>query len=163
MYSTEKEMYPDVAAWLNTYLKHKHPRAMIKSYDTSRENLCEFIRRHKLGNYFAEAETYVIKVDITGVIRYKEKCLLAFVECKIKPISLRDVSQIIGYSKVVLPEFSIIVSPRGISSNVNRLINIYRRYDVLTYKNNHRIRIACWNKLTKDIDISTLLPHGEHL
>jgi len=163
MYSSEKEMYPEVVSWLNVYLKHKYPRAMITSYDTSRENLCEFIRRYKLGKYFAEAETYVIKVDITGVIRYKEKCLLAFVECKMKPISLRDISQLIGYSKVVLPVFSIIVSPRGISSTVNKLINIYRRYDVLTYKNNHKLKIACWNKNTKDIDASTLLPHGEHL
>ncbi len=163
MYSSEKEMYPEVVSWLNIYLKHKYPRAMITSYDTSRENLCEFIRRHELGKYFAEAETYVIKVDVTGVIRYREKCLLAFVECKTKPISLKDVSQLIGYSKVVLPAFSIIISPRGVSSTVNKLINIYRRYDVLTYKNNHRLRIATWNKNTKDIDISTILPRGEHL
>lgn len=163
MYNSEKEMYPEVVSWLNTYLKHKYPRATIKSYDTSKENLCEFIRRHKLMQYFSEAETYVIKVDITGVIRYNEKCLLAFVECKTKPISLRDISQLIGYSKVVLPVFSIIVSPRGISSTVSKLIDVYRRYDVLTYKNNHKVRIACWSKNTKDIDVSTLLPHGEHL
>lgn len=163
LYGSEKEMYPDVVSWLNVYLRHRYPQANSKSYDTSRENLCDFIRRHKLEEYFSEAETYVIKVDIAGVIQYKQKCLLAFVECKTKPISLRDISQLIGYSRVVRPVFSIIVSPGGISSPINKLINIYRRYDILTYENSHRIRVARWDKNTKDIDLSTLLPHGEHL
>jgi len=163
MYSSEKEMYPDVIFWLNTYLQHKYPKATVKSYDTSRENLCEFIRRHKLSKYFSESETYVVKVDVTGVVIYKEKCFLAFVECKLDPISLKDVSQIIGYSKVVKPVLSLIVSPKGISPPVNSLINVYRRYDILIYQDDLKVRIAKWNKSTKDIDASTLLPHGEHL
>ena len=162
-YSSEKEMYPDVMYWLNIYLQHKYPKAVIKSYDTSRENLCEFIRRHKLSKYFSESDTYVVKVDVTGVILYREKCLLAFVECKLNSISLKDVSQLIGYSKVVKPVLSVIVSPEGISSPVNNLINIYRRYDILVYQDDLKVRIARWNSLTKDIDVSTLLPHGEHL
>lgn len=162
-YSSEKEMYPDVIYWLNIYLQHKYPKATIKSYDTSKENLCEFIRRHKLSKYFSESETYIIKVDVTGIVIYREKCFLAFVECKLNSISLKDVSQIIGYSKVVKPVLSLIISPQGISTPVNRLINIYRRYDILTYQDDLKVRIAKWNKSTKDIDISTLLPHGEHL
>lgn len=162
-YNSEKEMYPQVALWLVTYLKHKYPQALINAYDTSRENLSDFLRRHKLNNYFSEAETYVIKVDVTGVIKHKEKCSLAFVECKLKPITLKDISQLIGYSKVVLPAFSIIVSPGGISSPVNKLINLYRRYDILNYRNSQKIRIASWNQTTGDIETATLLPHGEHL
>ncbi|MFA7029399.1 MAG: hypothetical protein WC179_03895 [Candidatus Cloacimonadaceae bacterium] len=162
-YNSEKELYPDVIYWLNTYLQYKYPRATIKSYDTSRENLCEFIRRHNLSKYFSESESYVIKVDITGVVQYNGKCLLAFVECKLKSISLKDVSQIIGYSKVAKPVLSLIISPQGISTPVNKLINIYRRYDILTYQDDLKVRIAKWNKSTKDIDVSTLLPHGEHL
>jgi len=162
-YSSEKEMYPKVAAWLAGYLKHKHPKASVKAYNTSRENLSDFIRRHKLSKYFPEAETYVIKVDITGVIKDNEKCYLAFVECKLNSISLKDVFQLIGYSKVVLPVFSIIISPAGISPPVNKLINLYRRYDILTYTDNQKVRIASWNKTAGDIEAATLLPHGEHL
>lgn len=162
-YSSEKEMYPDVMYWLNIYLQHKYPKAVVKSYDTSRENLCEFIRRHKLSKYFSESDTYVVKVDVTGVTLYREKCFLAFVECKLNSINLKDVSQLIGYSKVVKPVLSVIVSPEGISSPVNNLINIHRRYDILTYQDDLKVRIAKWNKSTKDIEVSTLLPHGEHL
>jgi hypothetical protein len=163
MYNSEKEMYPDVILWLDSYLKHKYPRATVKSYDTSKENLCDFIRRHRLEKFFPESQTYVIKVDITGIIKYKEKSLLAFVECKLNSISLKDLSQLIGYSKVVRPALSLIISPTGISSPLNTLINIYRRYDVLTYYEDLKIRIAKWNRSTKDIDIHSLLPHGDHL
>jgi hypothetical protein len=48
------------------------------------------------------------------------------------------------------------------SSSVTFLINVYRRYDVLTYWDNLKVRIVKWNKTTKDIDIATLLPYGGH-
>ncbi len=162
MYQSEKEMYPEIIAWLNRYLKRLHPRSEIKAFDTSRINLCEFIRRNKLCKYFSEFETYVIKVDITAVIKNKDKCSLAFVECKLNSISLKDISQLIGYSKVVRPVFSLILSPVGISSPVNSLMNIYKRYDILTYWKEAKVRIAKWNRNTGDIDTATLLPHGGH-
>ena len=162
MYQSEKEMYQDVIAWLTGYLKRLHPKSEIKAFDTSRINLCEFIRRNKLSKYFPEFETYVIKVDITAVIKNKDKCTLAFVECKLNSISLKDISQLIGYSKVVRPVFSLILSPAGISSPVNSLMNIYKRYDILTYWKDTKVRIAKWNRKTGDIDTATLLPHGGH-
>lgn len=162
MYSSEREMYPEIICWLTKHLEGIYPKGEINTFDTSQINLCEFIRRKKLSKYFPEFETYVIKVDITGVIKYKEKCLLSFVECKLNSISLKDISQLIGYSKVVRPISSFILSPAGISSPVNRLINVYRRYDILTYWKEMKIRIAKWNKTTKDIDMATLLPHGGH-
>ncbi len=162
MYQSEKEMYQDIIDWLTSYLKRLHPKNEIKAFDTSRINLCEFIRRNKLGKYFPEFETYVIKVDITALIKSKDKYTLAFVECKLNSISLKDISQLIGYSKVVRPAFSIILSPAGISSPVNTLMNIYKRYDILTYWKDAKVRIAKWNRRTGDIDTATLLPHGEH-
>jgi hypothetical protein len=129
-------------------------------YDTSREDLCEFLRRRNLSKHFPQSDTFVIKVDITGVIVSGDVYLLAFVECKANSISLRDISQLIGYSKVVIPSFSMIVSPAGVSPPVNRLINIYRRYDILSYKDDLIVRIAAWNRTSKDIDYASVLPHG---
>jgi len=162
MYNSEKEMYSEVVNWLVKHLKGIYPKSEIEVFDTSKINLCEFIRRKNLSTYFPEFETYVIKVDITGVIKYKQKYLLAFVECKLKSISLKDISQLIGYSKVVRPTFSLILSPTGISSPVNKLINIYKRYDILTYWDTLNVRIAKWNKITKEIDQASLLPHGNY-
>lgn len=163
MYSSEKELYPEIIEWFERYLKGKYPKAEIKAYDTSRQDLSEFLRRHKLHLFFPEFETYVIKVDITVSIKYRDKCDLAFVECKLNSINLNDISQLLGYSRVVRPKHSFIVSPNTISAPVSTLIKIFKRYDILEYAAGARIRIAQWNKITQEIDISTLLPPGEHL
>lgn len=162
MYTTEHELYPEVIRWLERYLSGKHSKAEIKAHDTSRQDLSEFLRRHKLHSFFTEFETYVIKVDITAVIKNKNQCDLAFVECKLNPINLKDVSQLLGYSKVVKPKYSFIVSPKGISMPVSTLIKIFKRYDILEYQKGFKIRIAQWNKVTREVDISTWLPPGEH-
>ncbi|MFA5423321.1 MAG: hypothetical protein WC374_05635 [Phycisphaerae bacterium] len=159
-YLSEKEMYPDVMEWLKTYLQHKYSRASISVHDTSRQDLCEFLRRENLSNHFQQSETFVIKVDITGIIILGDTYQLAFVECKIGSINLKDVSQLIGYSKVVIPIFSMIVSPAGISPPINKLVNIYRRYDILNYKDDLLVRIATWNRMSKDINSASVLPHG---
>lgn len=162
MYSSEQELYPEIIKWVTKYLQSKYHNAEIKAYDTSRQDLSEFLRRHKLHSFFPEFETYIIRVDITATIKYKDKYDLAFVECKLKPITLNDISQILGYSKVVKPKHSFIVSPAGISTPVNSLIKIFKRYDILEYMEDSKIRIAQWNKSMQSIDISTLLPPGAH-
>lgn len=161
-YSSEQELYPEVIEWVIKYLQGKYCSAEIKAYDTSRQDLSEFLRRHKLHSFFPEFETYIIRVDVTASIRYKDKCDLAFVECKLKPISLNDISQILGYSKVVKPRHSFIMSPEGISAPVSTLIKVFKRYDILEYAKDSRIRIAQWSRTTQSIDISTLLPPGAH-
>jgi hypothetical protein len=162
MYTSESELYPEVIRWLEKYLKGKHPKAEIKAYDTSRQDLSEFLRQHKLHSFFAEFETYVIKVDIIAAMKYKDQCDLAFVECKLNAINLKDVSQLLGYSRVVKPKYSLIISPAGISAPLNTLVKIFKRYDILEYQKGFKIKIAEWNKAAKEIDIATLLPSGEH-
>jgi len=78
-------------------------------------------------------------------------------------INLKDISQLLGYSKVVKPKYSFIISPAGISSPVSTLIKVFKRYDILEYVEGSKIKIAQWNKVTQEIDSSTLLPPGEHL
>lgn len=163
MYKTESELYPEVIKWFEKYLKGKYPKAEIKAYDTSRQDLSEFLRRGRVHLFFPEFETYVIKVDITATIKYKDKCDLAFVECKLNPINLNDISQLLGYSRVVRPKHAFIISPETISAPVSTLIKIFKRYDILEYAIGARVKIAQWNKVTQEIDISTLLPPGEHL
>lgn len=163
MYKTESELYPEVIKWFEKYLKGKYPKAEIKAYDTSRQDLSEFLRRSGIHSFFPGFETYVIKVDITATIKYKDKCDLAFVECKLNSINLNDISQLLGYSRVVRPKHAFIISPETISAPVSTLIKIFKRYDILEYTAGARVKIAQWNKITQEIDISTLLPPGEHL
>jgi len=104
-----------------------------------------------------------IRVDITVVIATAKTAQLVFIECKTTPITLKDISQLLGYSKVALPLSSLIISPSGISRSVDHLLNVYRRFDTLEYARNRFLIIALWNPTRKELDVKTIIPKGSVL
>jgi hypothetical protein len=163
MYHSEEQMYPEVVAWFSTLLREKNRDSNVEVYITARISLWRFIQQKGLHLVFSDYSTYDIKVDITGIIQSGIMARLAFVECKLRPITLRDVAQLLGYSRVARPAYAFILSPSGISPAISTLLISYRRFDVLEYDRGKRIRIATWNKDRREIDYPTLLPPGEHL
>lgn len=160
-YREEKEMYPDVMEWLKHTLQGHFPAASVTTYDTSRVRLSRFLEARGLESSFPLYQSFDIRVDVTGVVQEGTAADLAFVECKLKPISLRDLSQLLGYSRVALPVYSIIVSPAGTSAGMNLLLQTYGRLDVLEYEPHRRIKVATWNGQRKEVDLPTLIPRGD--
>lgn len=167
-YQTEKQMYGDISRWLYTVLLSRLPNADIDVRDTHASPLNEYIKKHSsLQDYFAGDlwQTYDIQVDLTAFIKSGKHNGLAFVECKIIPISLLHVSQLLGYSRVALPLFSYLISSAGIGNAVKSLIMRYDRTDVLEYywqkgRLPRRIIIAKWDVSSKSIDSTMVLPQG---
>jgi len=161
MYSREEEMYPDVREWLEDRLRRVMKDADVRVYVTSRTTVADLIEREHLTRYFGDIyRTYDIMVDIAGIIIRNNKGELAFVECKLNKISLRELSQLLGYSVVARPRYSIIISPRGASDSLRTLLTSYRRMDILEYARGRRIAIARWDVNKKDIDYATIIPPG---
>ncbi|MEM3816051.1 MAG: hypothetical protein QW341_04315, partial [Candidatus Bathyarchaeia archaeon] len=133
MYKNEKEMYPHVCTWLRSILNKKHKGARIIVKDTSKKVLSKWLFDHNLHPYFSDYKSFEIEVDVTGIAISQTEITLAFIECKLDKITLRDLSQLLGYSKVAVPSLSLILSPEGLSDSMNLLLNIYRRYDILRY------------------------------
>ena len=161
-YSREKEMYAPVMGWLKRSLQGRFPRAHIKTYDTSAVALYRFLETNGLQEHFPQYQSYDIHVDVTGVVRTKRTAHLAFVECKLKQITLRDLSQLLGYSRVAVPIYSIIVSPAGIGSAINYLLRSYGRIDVLEYGQGRKLKIASWDPVRGEVALPTLIPTGEY-
>jgi len=166
-YVNEQEMYPDVAKWLNRLLKEKYPEARIEVRDTHAAQLNEYIIRHGLQGYFDDDrwQTYDIKVDLTAFIKTQKSNGLIFVECKTTNISLLNVSQLLGYSRVALPLSSYLVSSTGIGRSVQSLITKYGRSDILEYhwrkgEAARNMIIAKWERNLKSIDLNSVLPPG---
>ena len=160
-YASEKAMYPDVVMWLKRALHGMRPGADVKTYDTSAVALRRFLEAHGLQELFPQYQSYDIRVDVTGVVRTRQDASLAFVECKVKPITLRDLSQLLGYSRVARPIYSIIISPAGIGGAVSYLLKTCNRLDVLDYGPGRRLKLATWDAGRREISIPSIVPPGE--
>ena len=154
MYSNEIEMYPDICKWLESYLNCKFVKdsKKITVLDTHDSYLSNFIIKLKYQKYFPEFSTYQIQQDITGFIEYNDKVELVFVECKLDQLTLSNLSQLIGYSFIAKPFISILLSPKGMSNSLERLLNVFNRRDILQYRPKRKISIIKWDIHKQDID-----------
>ncbi len=159
---SEREIYESVRSWLGSYLRGIHPRAEIRTYDTHSVQLSTLIASEGLQRMFPDYSAYEIKVDVTAVVLTSTSARLAFVECKIGPITLRDVGQLLGYSLVAQPEISILVSPKGLSDRLSALLVTLGRTDILAYGNREQLRLATWDLIRNEVKLSSLLPKGSH-
>ena|SRR5690348_8992385 len=114
----ELALYPQVSEWLARSLRGRHPRAEVAAFDTHSTDLATFLRKEGPHSFFSDCDAYEIQVDVTGVVKTQKAISLAFVECKIGPVTLRDVGQLLGYSLVACPEWSFLVTkgPFGMPS-----------------------------------------------
>lgn len=158
---SEQSLYPEIRLWLETRLRVLFPKWNVNAFDTSRVKLSAFLERYGYSEFFTGSDGYEIQADITGVLERGKNKRLAFVECKCTPITLRDVGQILGYSRVAQPIFALITSPSGISGQLSLLLTTYNRIDLLEYGQSRRIKIATWDAARKQIQPSSVIPPGE--
>jgi hypothetical protein len=154
MYSNEIEMYPDIIEWLKKNLEQKFGKKAkkITVLDTHDSDLSNFIMQLNYQKFFLEFTTYKIRQDITGFIEYEDKVELVFVECKNTSLSLIHLSQLIGYSCIALPIYSILLSPQGMGQTLNKLLKNYNRLDILEFRPKRMIQVIKWDKTKQDID-----------
>ncbi len=154
MYGSEIDMYPDIIRWLDNDLRQRYSckAKKINVLDTHDSDLSNFIMDLKFQKFFPEFSTYKIRQDITGFIEYEDKVDLVFVECKNTNLTLMNLSQLIGYSSIALPIFSILLSPQGMGTTLTKLLTSFNRKDILEFKPNRKIKIIKWDYKKQDID-----------
>jgi hypothetical protein len=156
-------MYPDVCLWLEGFLESRFRNAEVEVYDLSESPLSHFLRTYKKGRFPAEWVTWDIRVDVVGFIYFPDQLTsLAFVECKNMRLALRDLSQLLGYSRVALPLYSFLISPVGLSSTLASLLQEYRRFDVLEYhwdrgKRPRQVTVAQWDIVARNLNRHTMI------
>ncbi|MFX1504001.1 MAG: hypothetical protein ACFFDH_23770 [Promethearchaeota archaeon] len=154
----EKDLYPGIRDWLYKILKSKYKNKKSAAYDTSEKNLNKFIQEKGWISLSPEYAEYEIKVDILGVVFDKDKIDFLLIEVKNTKISLKDISQLIGYTRVVKPINSMILSPNWVSDPVKKLFEVYKRFDVLKYEKIKIIKVCKWDQEKKDIDYRFIYP-----
>lgn len=158
MSKKEELLYPAIKDWFKKYLEEKHKGYTVTTtYKTSRISLDSYLKT--LGIEIKEAVGLGIKIDIVGILRKKDSTKLAFVEVKDKPLTLSDLGQLWGYTQLINPIESFLISSNGLGS-LEYLLNILKREDMLTYglKKEKMMFICKWDTIRKTIDYSTLIP-----
>ena len=158
MSKEEEKLYPEIKGWLQNYLNGKYRGHTIETtYETSRRNL-DVVLKSK-GIECKEAIGLNIKVDIVGILRRGNNFKLVFVEVKDKELTLKDLGQLWGYTQLLNPIESFLISSKGLG-RLSYLFNVLRREDLLRYgtKSNKFMQIAKWDKRRKSIDYASLIP-----
>jgi hypothetical protein len=94
--------------------------------------------------------------------------LLAFVECKNAAITIGHLSQLLGYSRIALPQYAIIIAPQGPSTALQSLLVTFGRADVLQYYTSpgrlaRSVAIAKWDERGVCLDASSIICGNNNL
>ena len=158
MEKKEKDLYPEIELWLKQYLEDRYRRSeIVTTHKTSRITLDTYLSSQDID--IKEAIGLSIKVDIVGIIRSKKKVQLAFVEVKDKLLTLSDLGQLWGYTQLIDPVESFLISAKGLGSLKN-VLTVLKREDLLVYgeKKDKYMKVAKWDSKRGTIDCFSLVP-----
>lgn len=161
-YASEQLMYREVCAWLEHFLRQRHRHGEVHVLDTSRLPVYRALRRLNIKGLPGDWESWDIRVDVLGITADERSTRLALVECKNSAITLAHLSQLLGYCRVVQPEYAFILSPVGVSGSLKRLLLTHGRRDVLVYQAPkgrvaRSIVISRWDMTAKGLDYASLI------
>lgn len=149
--------------WFQDTLARRFRKCQVRAFDTSRTRLSTFLTQRALLGQFPESGVWDIQADITAIITGARNHV-AFIECKLGAVTLRDVGQLLGYCRVARPVAAILLSICPPAPTLRTLLVIHGRYDILEYdEDHHRMLLARWDSIRGGILHAETLPPGEHL
>jgi len=154
----EKYLYPDVKSWLDSYLKERYPKYQIETTYESSEKSLDVVLKER-GIIMEEAIGLSIKIDVIGILKKGNDVKLVFVEVKDKPLTLIDLGQLWGYTQLIDPIESFLISSKGLGC-LEYLFKVLKREDLLYYgpKREKMMKVAKWDVRRKSIDYDSLIP-----
>lgn len=160
----EYDLYEPVRLWLERILSQRFKRMDVRVIDSHNVKLSKLIAKLGIQKLFPQFNAWDVKIDVTGVVFDDKTAHLALIECKVDQLTLMDVAQLLGYSIIVKPILSILVSPSPPTDPLITLLKDYGRLDILKYgPSNRYIRIAKWDTIKKEVIPASLLPPGNIL
>lgn len=154
----EELLYPEIEAWCKKYLEDKYKgHEVITTHKTSRITLDAYLK--SIGIEIKEAINSSVKVDIVGVLKKGHEIKLVFIEVKDQALTLPDLGQLWGYTQLMNPVESFLVSSEGLG-RLDYLLKVLKREDILVYgsKKEKMMRVCKWDAQRKAIDYTTLVP-----
>ena len=128
----EQELYPPLLKWIKNSIPNNRDD-VISAFDSSRIYLCDVIMNNSLQKYFKNYASFQIMPDLVCFIinRKTKKSSMCIIEVKKDSSTLGNACQLLGYSLICKPKWSFLISPKGPSDSLTRIIN--RTPKILNY------------------------------
>ena len=154
----EQKLYPEIQSWLQDYLKYRYKGYKIWTTSETHKRSLEIVLKNIIPP-LPEIIGLSIKIDIVGALKRGPNTRLVFVEVKNKPLTLKDLGQLWGYTQLVKPVEAFLLSSEGLGT-LSYILNVLKREDLLKYgdKEKRMMRVAKWDIIRKTIDYDTLIP-----
>ena len=156
----EHELYEPVRNWLYLFLKENIKTEFVKAFIGANETMHKILLRETFSSRIKNLSFFEFKIDVFAIIEIKNEIRLVIVECKKEPIGLIHLGQLIGYSQIIMPWKSILISPKGTSSLLHRFINVHKARQLLRYGEDGQISICQWDIERKNPLITNVIPKG---
>lgn len=156
----EYELYPAMSQWFETYLKDKYKCNEIVVIDCHSLYLDSVLEEHGVISDFPQTVGLQIQIDVLGIIKYKNKTKIAFIEAKKTALNLHDLGQLWAYCKLCDPAEAFLLSSVGLGS-LDKILKNLGREDMLDYgdgKEIKKMRVAKWDISRSSIDNLSIIP-----
>ena len=137
----EQLTYPLLKTWLENYAENHYGKDTIV-FDSSNQTLDSYIQNisnissHLINNI--ELYKLHIRPDVVAFIPGIENFI--FIESKVTKLGLKELGQLIGYCMVAQPEEAFLISTKGLSTSLMRILSIDK--SILKYAKNKSIQIG---------------------
>jgi hypothetical protein len=157
---SESELYPSIENWLNGYLRDRYRKYQVETTYKSATHTLENVMR-EYGLNISRALLLNIKIDILGILRDDKREELVFVEVKDDLLTLKDLGQLWGYTQLINPVESFLISSKGLGL-LGELYNTLKRRDLFVYgsKRERTMKAALWLKSSNSIDYASMIPRS---
>lgn len=158
----EFDLYPGMCKWLETYLKdkNKNKKCDVVVLDCHSVYLDSILEEYNVIKYYPQVVGLKIQIDVLGIVIWKDKAEIYFIEAKKTPLNLQDLGQLLIYCKLCNPEEAYLLSSGGLGSLKKVLLNL-KREDLLDYGDGKRIKkikVARWDIAKNGIDNHSFIP-----
>lgn len=159
---SEFDLYPGMSKWLKTHLedKYQNKKCNVLVVDCHSVYLDSVLDKYDVIKYYPQIVGLKIQIDVLGIVVWKDKAEIYFIEAKKTALNLQDLGQLLIYCKLCNPEEAYLLSSGGLGS-LKKVLDNLNREDLLDYGDGRRIKkikVAKWD-ITKDgIDNHSLIP-----
>lgn len=154
----EKDLYPAMCEWLDSYLHDTYKNSDVYVEDTSQVYLDTVLEKYGVIEEYPQTVGIGMQIDVLGIVKKRGKTSLVFIEAKKTPLNTHDLGQILVYCRICNPEKAFLFSSGGMGS-LSKLLN--EREDLLYYSNDKKLKIiqaAKWDVVKKMPDMTTMIP-----